>query len=58
MQNPFERTFLFLGYIRGPHVNKWVDDQIQEVYNYVQASIDPNANRHEHIWDHMINDFT
>ena len=57
MQNPFERTFLFLGYIRGPHVDKWVDDQIQEVYNYVQASIDPNANRHEHIWDHMINDF-
>ena len=43
MQNPFERTFLFLGYIRGPHVDKWVNDQIQEVYNYVQASIDPNA---------------
>ena len=25
---------------------------------YVQASIDPNADWHEHIWDHMINDFT
>ena len=57
MKNPFKRTFLFLGYIRGPHVDKWVDDQIQEVYNYIQGSIDPNANGHEHIWDHMINDF-
>ena len=57
MRNPFERTFLFLGYIRGPHIDKWVDNQIQEVYNYIQGSIDPNADRHEHIWDHMINDF-
>ena len=57
MQNPFKRTFLFLGYIRGPHIDKWVNDQIQEVYNYVQGNVDPNANRHEHIWDHMINDF-
>ena len=57
MRNPFERTFIFLGYIRGPHVDKWVDDQIQEVYNYVQASVDLNADWHEHIWDHIINDF-
>ena len=58
MRNPFKRTFIFLGYIRGPHIDKWVDDQIQEVYQYIQRSVDLNANRHEHIWDHMINDFT
>ena len=57
MRNPFERTFIFLGYIRGPHVDKWVDDQIQEIYRYTQTSMDLNANWHEHIWDRMINDF-
>ena len=57
MRNPFERTFLFLGYIRGPLVDKWVDDQIQDVYQYIQGNVDPNADQHEHIWDHMINDF-
>ena len=57
MRSPFERTFIFLGYIRGPHVDKWVDDQIQEVYRYIQGSVNPNVDRHEHIWDHMINDF-
>ena len=57
MRSPFERTFLFLGYIRGPLVDKWVDDQIQDVYRYIQGNVDPNANQHEHIWDHMINDF-
>ena len=57
MRSPFERTFLFLGYIRGPLVDKWVDDQIQDVYRYIQGNVDPNTNRHEHIWDHMINDF-
>ena len=57
MRSPFERTFLFLGYIRGPLVDKWVDDQIQDVYQYIQGNVDPNADRHEHIWDHMINDF-
>ena len=57
MRNPFERTFLFLGYIRGPLVDKWVDDQIQDAYQYIQRNIDPNADQHEHVWDHMINDF-
>ena len=57
MRNPFIRTFIFLGYIRGPHVHKWVDNQTQEVYCYVWESINLNADWHEHIWDHMINDF-
>ena len=57
MRSPFEQTFIFLGYIRGTHIDKWVDDQIQEVYRYIQGNADPNADRHEYIWDHMINDF-
>ena len=40
MRSPFERTFLFLGYIRGPLVDKWVDDQIQDVYRYIQGNVD------------------
>ena len=43
MRSPFERTFLFLGYICGPLVDKWVDDQIQDVYQYIQGNVDPNA---------------
>ena len=57
MRNPFERTFIFLGYIWGPHVDKWVDGQIQAIYQYVQGNVDPHSDWHVHIWDHMINDF-
>ena len=58
MRNPLERTLIFLGYVRGPQVDKWVDDQIQEIYRYVWENIDSDSDWHKHIWDRMINDFT
>ena len=57
MRNPLERALIFLGYVRGPHVDKWVDDQIQETHDYIRNNVDPDCDWHEHIWDHMINDF-
>jgi hypothetical protein len=57
MRNPLERTLIFLGYVRGPNVDKWVDDQITETHNYIRGNVDPNCDWHEHIWDRMINDF-
>ena len=57
MRNPLEQALIFLGYVRGPHVDKWVDDQIQETHNYIRNNADPDCDWHEHIWDRMINDF-
>lgn len=49
MHNPLERALIFLGYVWGPQVDKWVDDQIQETHKYIRNNVGPNCNWHKHI---------
>ena len=42
MQNPYQKSMLFLTYIQGPHVNEWVVAQHQWLFQQVSAEgIDP-----------------
>ena len=65
MANPFARVALALSYIKGPNVDDWVAQQIDEVYWKVHG--DPTRNPplqpthrddDERLWTEFVNDFT
>ena len=54
MDTAFDRTMLFLGYIRGPKVDEWVKDQIGIVLNHLEGG---GRYTDEWIWDTVVNEF-
>ena len=48
MTNPFQRVVLALSYIKGPHVNNWLAQQMNEAATKVYNNIDPETD--ERIW--------
>ena len=56
MDTSFDRTMLFLSYIRGPQVIQWVRAQINKAANYVRQN-GPQSVYHAGIWNDMIQEF-
>jgi hypothetical protein len=54
MTIPFERTMLFLTYIKGPNVTNWVNNQVRKIGGHLNREGSKND---EYIWATMINDF-